>query len=623
MNKPLIVTPQSLLAKSYDRFLEIIPHLNSESASFKVFFFKNFREFAGFIHAEDHYDALIRALKLHNIAYSEMPVFGFDEFFYLLKSEKFKQTIGYNGEIYCAPTNASYYISVSAGMIGYTGELKFVYNFNAYTGKIFFKRSEYNALYKNPRWSFAGVDKTKIEYADIADYSECHYTINGKTYYEVPLTREECTDKGTQAYTYKSKKSGYRLKFWSFPKTYEAFQIDKIKRMIADPSPEGMAVPKGLIYSRDNIPIGIAMENFNGVEVPFDYYYQLLRSPLRFMQSLIKMVAVAEAYSYIHRDFYHNILFDYEDYQAYIIDLDSVQYANYPPTAEAAENRSGLPSKYTIQGIYYSTVELSYWVAIMCISAVMDINPRKNASIVERNGRLNAKRYEELKGKAPHIAEMALWQYDYCYPWHPLRWLEAVKRDNAKKEFKSVFSDIKEYVTDTAPLETRGNSFNCDENDRGDMRCDAILDHLKKAYIDSEAKGGGTKVYRTISSDPNTAPRDTVKRDIPKHASGSVRPPANPVPIVASRSKAPKKDSQKKRKSGNALFKLYKMLVVKLFCRSLGTAIVSMDSSLPEEDQYDKKYKIFIAKGLWKKPLIASIVIIVISIVLAVAAYYI
>lgn len=623
MNKPLIVTPQSLLSKSYNRFMEIIPYLNNNTSTFKVFFFMNFREFARLIHAEEHYNAVINALKQYNIEYSELPVFGFDEFFYLLsKSEKFKKQIGYGGEIYCAPTNASYYISVSAGVVGYQGKLKFFLNFNTYTGKVFFKQSEYQALSKDPRWSLAGIDKTKVEYAKIADYSECHYTINGKTYYEVPLTRDECSDKGTQAFTYKSKKSGYRLKFWYFPNTYYAFQIDKIKRMIADPSPEGIAAPKAIVYSKNDIPIGIAMENYNGVEIPFEDYSQLLNSPLKYMESLMKMVTVAEAYSYIHRDFFHNILFGYDGYQAHIIDLDSVQYANYPPTAEAADNTSGLPAKYTIQGRYYSTVELSYWAAMMCISSVIVPNPRRGVCVIEKGKqqgvyKLNAERYEELKSKAPHIAEMALWQYNYCFPWHPLRWLEAVKRDSEKQEFVSVFSNIKSYFADTATAKNDKKDFRSWYYDMDSRRGDYIPDSSENCHKDSEIKNSGTRKYRKISSDMYVA--DAVKRDFPKRAAGSNETNANAVPIVSSNEKMPKK-SNKKRTSNNALFKLFKMLVVKLFCRSFGTAIVSMDPSLPEEEQYEKKYRLFIAKKLWKKPLITSIVIIVISIALVIAA---
>ena len=631
---PYIVTPQSFLAGSFEHFVDIIPHLNKGPVKFKVFFFCNAAAFAKLIGAEENYNTIIKTLKENNVEYSELPVYGFDELFCLLqRSAKFKNEIGYDGELYCSPTNASYYISVSAGTVGFDGELKFFLNFNSYTGKIFFKKSDYKKLASNPRWSMAGIDKTQIEYSK-TDYSECHYTIDGKAYTEVPLSRDDkCTDKGSQGYSYVSRKSGYRLKFWDYPKTYYAFQIDKIKRMIANPSPKNLAVPKAIIYSKNNIAIGVVMDNFNGVEIPFEKY-SLLNSPLKFMKSLMEGLLNAEAFSYLHRDFHHNILFDNDGYKAYIIDLDSVQYMNYPPTAQSAENRSCLPAKYTIRGRYYSTVELSYWAAIMAISAVIFPNPRRGVCIIDAGEeagtyKINKERYDELHRKAPHIADMAVWQYDDCFPCHPMRILEAVKRDENGDEFKSVLSNLYVYFDKelpTQPYNQNGKGYEEPDVFRGDYVDDIPQGKNKysegtREYIVSNenAPNGygddGTKVYKKVK-DKNTVIYTFPEKSGKKTESDN----DNPVPIVYPEEDKKPKKSLLENKYVAMLYKLFKIFVVNLFKKSLGTATVAIDTNLPEEEMYEKQYEIFISKKLWKKPLIASVVIIAITIGLLIAS---
>ena len=624
--KTYIVTPQSF-TNSFEKFVEIIPFLNKGPVKYKVFFFCNAKAFAKLIGAEENYNTIIKTLKENNIEYSELPVYGFDELFCLLqRSAKFKNKIGYDGEIYCSPTNASYYISVSAGTVGFDGDLKFFLNFNPYTGKIFYKKSDYKKLAENPRWTMAGVDKSQIEYSKTADYSECHYTIDGKAYTEVPLSRDKCTDKGSQGYSYVSRKSGYRLKFWDYPKTYYAFQIDKIKRMIANPSPKNLAVPKAIIYSKNNIAIGVVMDNFNGVEIPFERYSQLLNSPLKYMESLMTGLISAQAFSYIHKDFHHNILFDDNNYQAHIIDLDSVQYANFPPTAQSAENRSCLPAKYTIRGRYYSTVELSYWAAIMAISSVIVPNPRRGTCVIdagEETGtyKINKERYTELHRKAPHIADMALWQYDDCFPCHPMRILEAVKRDENGDEFKSVLSNLYVYFDKelpTQPYNQKGKDYDVFRGDYVDITQEKNQKGYGKAeeYICSnkntppnEDDDDGTKVYKK-PKDKNTVIYTFPEKSGKKTESDN----DNAVPIVNSEDDKKPKKSLLENKYVAMLYKWFKIFVVNLFKKSLGTATVAIDTNLPEEEIYEKQYEIFISKKLWKRPVIASAVIIGITI---------
>lgn len=612
MKVPFIITPQSFVSKSYNRLMEIIPFLNSGDRTYKAYFFCDPHRFAEIVGAVDNYNAIVNALEKNNVEYSILPVYGWDELFHLLTvSGRFQREIGYNGELYCSPTNASYYISVSAGTVGYTGKLKTVLNFNNYTGKIFFKDSDYQKLANNPRWSTVGLGRTEIEYAKLADYSECHYEIDGKTYYEKPLNRKDCDCKGTQGYSYVSSKSKYRLKFWDYPKTYYRFQIDKIKKMISAPAPDNLAVPKAIIYSKNNIAIGVVMTNFNGIEVPFEKYSQLLSSPLKYMESLMKGLVNAETFSYIHRDFHHNILFDDANHQSYIIDLDSVQYANYPPTAQSAENRSCLPTKYTIKGNYYSTVELSYWAAIMSISSVIVPNSRRIACVIEKgkeNGlyKLNKDRYIELKAKAPHIADVALRQYDECFPSHPIRILEAIERDRKGLSFKSVFSNLEVYFTNEpspSPIESDGFL-----DDYGDyIQYNSNENHI----VDSQLKNG-TKVYQDIALKED----NSVKQSFPNPDSDFTNSNPNSVPIVTSKSK----NSIKGNKLIAMLCKWYKIIIVKLFMKSLGTASVGFDSSVSEEELYEKQYKLFMAKKMWKKPLITSAILVAISIGLLIAA---
>lgn len=622
--KTYIVTPQSF-TNSFEKFIEIIPFLNKGPVKYKVFFFCNAAAFAKQIGAEQNYNTIIKTLKENNIDYSELPVYGFDELFCLLqRSAKFKNEIGYDGELYCSPTNASYYISVSAGTVGFDGELKFFLNFNSYTGKIFFKKSDYKKLADNPRWSMAGIDKSQIEYSKTADYSECHYAIDGKAYTEVPLSRDKCTDKGSQGYSYVSKKSGYRLKFWDYPKTYYAFQIDKIKRMIANPSPKNLAVPKAIIFSKNNIAIGVVMDNFNGVEIPFEKYSQLLNSPLKFMESLMTGLISAEAFSYIHRDFHHNILFDDNNYQAHIIDLDSVQYANFPPTAQSAENRSCLPAKYTIRGRYYSTVELSYWAAMMAISSVIVPNPRRGTCVIdagEETGtyKINKERYTELNRKAPHIADMALWQYDDCFPCHPMRILEAVNRDEQGDKFESVLTNLYVYFDNEVPNQTH-SSYEEPDVFRGDYVDDIPQgknsDAGTKEYIMSNEntpnEHSGTKVYQNI----NVKEKETVTHSFPEKTGKKSAPKNdNAVPIVNSEDdKKPKESLIDSKYVAATLYKWFKIIVVTIFKKSIGTISISIDTDLPQEDSYEEQYKILIKNKLWKTPLIASIVIIGITI---------
>lgn len=614
MKVPFIITPQSFVSKSYIRLMEIIPYLNSGDRTYKAYFFCDAHRFAEIIGAVDNYNAIVNALEKYNVEHSELSVYGWDELFYLLAvSEKFQREIGYKGELYCSPSNATYYIAVSAGTVGYSGKIKTYLNFNNYTGKIFFKDNDYKSIANNPRWSTTGLDRKKIEYLKDADYSECYYTIDGKIYYEKPLTRKDCHNAGTQGYTYVSRQSGYRLKFWDYPGYYYQFQIDKIEKMIYDPSPNNIAVPKAIIYSKNDIAIGIIMENFNGDEPLFENYSQALNHPLRCMQSLMSALITAEAYSYIHRDFWHNIIFSDSNFQAYLIDIDTVQYANYPATAYSAENRSCLPDRYTINGNYYSTVELSYWAAIMSISSVIIPNPRRGDCIIEQGTKqglykLNAGRYNELKAKAPHIADVALRQYDECFPTHPLRILMAIERDRKVLPFDSVFSNLKVYFAHVPDPELEEHiEF---EHNRGDYApCES-----DKISSNHDETNDGTKTYHTIVAHENNKVKQSFPNPDIDFTNTNQNP--NPVPIVKSRMRKSLKDNKIIAK----ICKLYKMIIVKLFMKSLGTASVDYDSSIPEEELYEKQYKLFIAKKLYKRPLITSIILIAISIGLLIAA---
>lgn len=332
----------------------------------------------------------------------------------------------------------------------------------------------------------------------------------------------------------------------------------------------------------------------------------------------------AEAFSYIHRDFHHNILFDDHNYQAYIIDLDSVQYANYPPTAQSAENRSCLPAKYTIRGRYYSTVELSYWAGMMAIASIILPNPRRGTCIIdagEEKGtyKINKERYTELHKKAPHIADMAVWQYDDCFPCHPMRILEAVERDESRVEFKSVFSNLYVYFDKEVPNQTHSKSYEEPDVFRGDYVYE--IPQGKNGY-----SGGGTKEFAASNENApneyddvtkvyqNVKEKDTVTYSLPKKSgTKSETKNDNAVSIVSSEDKKPKK-SLLDNKYVALIIKWFKIIVVTIFKKSIGTISVSVDTDLPQEELYEDQYKILINNKLWKKPLIASIVIIGITV---------
>ncbi len=201
---------------------------------------------------------------------------------------------------------------------------------------------------------------------------------------------------------------------------------------------------------------------------------------------------------------------------------------------------------------------------------------------------------------------MALRQYDECFPSHPLRILEAIERDRKGLSFKSVFSNLEVYFTnEPSPSSTESDGFIDDYGDY--IPYNSNENHI----VDSKLKNG-TKVYQDIALKEDIS----VKQSFPNPDSDFTNSNPNSVPIVTSKSK----NSIKDNKLIAMLYKWYKIIIVKLFMKSLGTASVGFDSSVSEEELYEKQYKLFMAKKMWKKPLITSAILVAISIGLLIAA---
>lgn len=623
MKKPLIVTPQSLFANSNKRFLEIIPHLKE----YNVILLCGIEATAVLANSKENYDKIITSLRNNNISYLEVPAYGFEEFFWLLKYDMFKKRIGYKGELYFSPTNASYYISACAGLLNYEGKLKFFVNYNDITQRVLFRELDYKALMnsKPPKWSLAGVDSMKIEFKN-ADRSECHYTINGKTYTEPVKSPDECpdNDKGSQAYTYVSKQSGYRLKFWQNPSYYYAFLIDKLNHIINSPAPRNVSTPKAIIYAKNGVAIGVAMENFvNVVEVPFEKYSIKLPNAGDCIYSLMNLLALSEAYSFIHRDVHHNILFGNK--QAYIIDMDTTQYGNFPASAMSAENLSGLPGRYYTKGVYFSTVELSFWAAMLSISAFVEPNPQYGRCILDfaedKNSDcfvLNEERMRELREKAPHVAEAISVQYDaqYLFPCHPLRLAEAIRKDKDHVAFKSVFNNITQFL--------HGNETYIDD----EAYDDDYVDDYGNCYDDyvnvknAEAKTKTVK-YEQTKECKWPAELTSIESAHEEHSDGykqKAAPLKQSAPQANIKSRVRSKQEQKRRlprqtKGRNPflekLYKWYKAIIVSLFMSSVNTDTAPIDTAFTsKEEKVDYLYQVLIFKKLYKKPLIITAVML-------------
>lgn len=211
--------------------------------------------------------------------------------------------------------------------------------------------SQIRAFAATPRAGIRGLDRREVE-ADHAEGRKCHYTLNGKRY-EQNIGAH--TNQGAEGFVFNAAIEGYILKIWDIRRFQ--FSNDKIKAMLCVPENKDIALPLAFVYNDADEPIGIVMRFFEGKTATLDRLYEH-KNPLSLCRDIITQLIWLESRGFMHWDFWHNVIIG--NGKAHIIDLDSVQFAGYPATAESQDVMSYIPAKFEHNAAFGSTISIAY-----------------------------------------------------------------------------------------------------------------------------------------------------------------------------------------------------------------------------------------------------------------------
>ena len=651
MKKTIIVTPQSFLGMHAESTLEIIRMLTQ----YRVYFFKDQKAMCEISSQEalNNYYKIISCLEKCNVEYRVLPVFGFDELFYMLKSPSFCKFFDDGGKVlHLTPTDNAYAIGLSANVIGFTGTLM---RYSRYANDVvFFSEFNYRNMQEAHKWKLAGLDLEEVV-RDAKDKSY-HFELNGKNYRgTVPDIKSSAS--GITGYTFTDEFNN-RIKIWMPNIPIQEYFIVKIKKMIKAPHPDNVSFPKALVYNSSDVPIGFVMDNFKGESVSHNEYSIKLEHPVKSVSSIMRNLVASEMFSLIHSDFFHNMLF-YED-EAYLIDVEGCQYGRFPITSRETETNNGIPHKYESSCRYWSTCPLSYWAAYMSVSAFFipcydgidkDYDGTKDFLVFTEDSQyfgLNDSFLQKIKSVSPILEKALLLQYYNIIPLHPMRYYYILMSIMEGKNVNQLFDDIMKYV-DEIGIDISKTIKIVQNNAKLSDTVVYPAHSAKKAGAEKQNQeydrtydpdnyvedGDATVPEKPEEKNTPEVERKRVISDKPKRKQKErlsdsyqpipLGPEKGPIHIIEEeqvneRKFKPEKTKAPRRNLKEVIHDLWIHIIYSLFYEQIteedynsvhGFNIVSSDDT--QKDKEQRAYTVIKKKKLWKRPLIAAIGTILLS----------
>ena len=564
MKKTIILT-ESLTEKAFSALITLLETAKDN----KFLIFKFAKERATLSGLISKYNMVIEKLEKSMLPYEFLEEDGLDEYFFLHKDEY---------EIYLTPTEAISQVISSASLMGYTGNL-YVYgldksepsvqNYQPYVRTFGYKRS----------LGTKGLNTQNASYNHVEGRA-CTFSLNGHQYTEQIKGRDSTKSQGVEGYTQICESNPkYRLKIWDSPK--KQYEIDKISEMIRFSNKNhNIGLPLALVYNEQHNPIGFVMNNYDG-----DIFnIEMLRSvsnPLKYVKQILEQLIFMETYGLLHRDVNHNILIDRAKEQIHIIDIDSIQFRQYPASAYSVDPQNALPEKYETKSAFYNTIDIIYTGLTFLAASYVDVIDL--FGLWNSNGfcSLDKKLLNTLHTQSPLLASMLSKAHTVGQPISIARQLALVDTliNNTSTKALGLLANEPEYMNEYI------DSITYSDDNRQTRLCDfdsklSDLTPMEERYVhynDKEIYCDETdvKVPPTKDDEGTTSRISTIK---------------NTVSIDV------KKSTQQK----NYLSKIVSMIknwILSIF----------MKGTVAEGVSEAELWKIFIRSGMWKKPLVSTL----------------
>lgn len=373
---------------------------------YRFIFFKHAKENAEVAGLIKNYEKLINAVEEREMAYAFTNECGLDEYL---------DTHRHQDQLFIANTPYQNTIISSAALLKVTIPIFVFQQINQSTGLAQFQNIQpmTTPYLASKKFGTAGLDFTYLPKVNILNqvcYFEWH-----KERYTFRAKKPALDAEGVEGYTFPCPGyPGFRIKIYKRSiSRYEVERIEKLTR-ISDQFPDA-ALPLAIVYAENDIPVGIAMRDFEGSELDI-YQLHTYQTASKIVISLTRQLLGLSTWGVLHKDLTHNVLCDPQTGESHIIDIDSTQYLDYPAVVSATDTFNCMPQKYFHNRLFYNTIDLSYSMLMIVISAF--INPDDLFGNYDENGNVQIREEElqNLKRHAPDIYRLVEKAYIQCIP---------------------------------------------------------------------------------------------------------------------------------------------------------------------------------------------------------------
>lgn len=578
MKKTIILT-ESLTEEAFSALITLLE--TAKDNEFLLFkFAKERATLSGLI---SKYNMVIEKLEKSMLPYEFLEEDGLDEYFFLHKDED---------EIYLTPTEAISQVISSASLMGYTGNL-YVYGLDKSEPDVQNYRPHVRTFGYKRSLGTRGLNTQNASYNHVEGRT-CTFSLNGQQYTEQIKGRNSTKSQGVEGFTQICESNPkYRLKIWDSPK--KQYEIEKINEMLRFSNKNhNIGMPLAFVYNEQNNPIGFVMNNYDG-EI---FNIEILRSvsnPLKYVKQILEQLIFMETYGLLHRDVNHNILIDRVKEQIHIIDIDSIQFRQYPASASSVDPQNALPEKYETKSAFYNTIDIIYTGLTFLAASYVDV--MELFGLWNTNGfcSLDQKLFNKLRVNSPDLAGMLLKAHTVGQPISIARQLSLVDTliNNTSTKALGILANqpecLNEYIDSVTysddKRQTRLCDFDSKLSDLTPMEEKYVNYNDKEIYCDeSDVKVYSTKVNNTESSQ-NSAYNNTVSIDV-------------------------KKSTQQKNYFSK-IVSLIKNWILSIF----------MKGTVADGVTEDILWKTFISSGMWKKPLVSTLTATTAIVILTIAIF--
>ncbi|MBO6046473.1 MAG: hypothetical protein J6P61_01850 [Erysipelotrichaceae bacterium] len=558
--KKILLLGQSLLSPQYETLEKSLPDFGASGDVIMIF--TGMQEIAECIHATNRYQHLLAAFDAANIDTMTVDAFDLDEYLYANRDSE--------EDLYLTPTNAINPIISSVAMTRYKGNVFACIGYNRSAQSPKFQNVQPYAVNYLTSKSFGtkGLQREPIN-NPIGYRGLCHFMIGDQVYFQ-HIGEQRNIQSGQEGITFVVKDNPkWRVKIYDRP-LYQ-FEVTKLKKFteIVDDLPL-TAIPLAVVYDEKDQPIGIVMRNFEGETINLKSFHQQINAET-VAREIMKQVIAMQLYGIYHKDLAHNILCNFENCLAHVIDIDSTQYLNYPATTKSADKQNGVPIEFDNDLLFYHSIDLSYTMLTIMISAYM--NPADLLGLYDDRGHVildeDGKNY--LREKAPHLARLVVAAYEEAIPASCAQQLAAINLD-IKKRNEDYFNHV--------------FAFNADE-DEEDVKEEVVTSHQSNKEIEFPKLKLPFSLKKT---------NDTKKTDQVEHK------------VEKTEKKKTKEIFDYHKDEEEVVLPEWQKKILEIF---LATAATSIEGETDEE-----RWERFIKTGEYKKPLMYGIGCIVAIIVL-------